>query len=109
MTIYVVIPDSGGEALGIPALLTVAFGAIFGGHYYLTNSGDVVGAAGAAAGLAFALLSVAGDHIANLAPASQFLFAVGWFVRWILGLYFAFSQVSVHLLVQGLFGWYPTS
>ena len=70
--------------------IAAVMGAAFGGYYYWSHGGDVVSAAGATGGLTFALFSMLGDYVDNLAPTSQVFFAVGWFVKWILGLYFAF-------------------
>ena len=88
MATYVILPE-GGDAIGLPGFIAGILGAIFGGYYYATHGGDVAEAAAATGGTTFALFAILGEKIANIAPQSEVLYLIGWFVHWILGIGFA--------------------
>jgi hypothetical protein len=90
MALYYLVPSSGGDAIGtFPAVVIGGIGAIFGAYFEFTYGSGAAAAAGAAAGYTIGYCKLAGDYVTNAAPASQVLYGVGWFITWIVGIYFA--------------------
>jgi hypothetical protein len=80
----------GFDFLAFFGTIAVVLGAFYGGNCCWTLGFGVTQATEATAYATWAMFNIAGDVTAHLAPTSQVLFAVGWVIRWIFGIYFSF-------------------